>query len=80
MPFSNAYDQSVANKVIAYAKKDIATKDKMYDNPAACVEAHSQQEYVNVQQPEVVGGSGNLAATSHDMGYEPQKVGGAKVK
>ena len=45
----------------------------MYDNPAAFVEPHSQQEYMNVQHPEVVGGSGNLAATSHDMGYEPRK-------
>ena len=79
MPFSNAYNQSVANKVIANAKKDIVTKDRMYDNPASFVEPHSQQEYMNVQHPEVVGGSGNLAATSHDMGYEPKKVGGAKV-
>ena len=79
MPFKNNYNQSVANKVIANVKKDIATKDRMYDNPAAFVEPHSQQEYMNVQQPEVVGGSGNLAATSHDMGYEPKKVGGAKV-
>ena len=79
MPFSNAYNQSVANKVIANVKKDIATKDRMYDNPAAFVEPHSQQEYMNVQRPEVVGGSGNLAATSHDMGYEPKKVGGARV-
>ena len=79
MPFANNYNKSVASKVIANAKKDIATKDKMYDNPAAFVEPHSQQEYMNVQQPEVVGGSGNLAATSHDMGYEPKKVGGARV-
>ena len=73
MPFKNNYNQSVANKVIANVKHDIATNDRMYDNPAAFVEPHSQQEYMNVQQPEVVGGSGNLAATSHDMGYEPKK-------
>ena len=79
MPFSNAYNQSVANKVISNVKKDIATKDRMYDDPASFVEPHSQQEYMNVQHPEVVGGSGNLAATSHDMGYEPKKVGGARV-
>ena len=79
MPFKNNYNQSVANKVIANVKKDIATKDRMYDDPASFVEPHSQQEYMNVQQPEVVGGSGNLAATSHDMGYEPKVVGGAKV-
>ena len=82
MPFAKKtkiYNKSVANKVIANAKKDIATKDKMYDGPASFVEPRSQQEYMNVQQPEVVGGSGNLAATSHDMGYEPKKVGGARV-
>ena len=79
MPFSNAYNKSVANKVIANVKKDIATKDRMYDDPASFVEPHSQQEYMSVQQPEVVGGSGNLAASSYDMGYEPKVVGGARV-
>ena len=79
MPFKNNYNQSVANTVMANVKKDIATKDRMYDDPASFVEPHSQQEYMSVQQPEVVGGSGNLAASSYDMGYEAKKVGGAKV-
>jgi len=79
MPFSNNYNRTVATKVIANARKDIATKDRMYDNPAAFVEPHSQQEYVSVEHPEVRGGSGNLAASSFDMGYEPKKVGGAKI-
>ena len=79
MPFANKYNQSVANTVMANVKKDIATKDRMYDDPASFVEPHSQQEYMSVQQPEVVGGSGNLAASSYDMGYEAKKVGGAKV-
>jgi hypothetical protein len=57
----------------------MAIKDKMYDDPASFVEPHSQQEYQTVQHPEVVGGSGSLAATSHDMGYEPTISGGAKV-
>ena len=78
MPFSNAYNKSVANKAIANAKKDIATKDKMYDNPASSLAPHSQQEYMNVQHPEVVGGSGSLAATSYDMGFEPKVVGDTK--
>jgi hypothetical protein len=51
----------------------------MYDDPASFVEPHSQQEYQTVQHPEVVGGSGNLAASSYDMGYEPKKVGGARI-
>ena len=79
MPFKNSYNQSIANKVISNVKKDIATKDRMYDDPASFVEPHSQQEYMNVEHPEVVGGSGNLASTSYDMGYEPKKVGGAKI-
>ena len=79
MPFANNYNQSVANKVISNVKKDIATKDRMYDDPASFVDPHSQQEYMNVQHPEVGGGSGNLASSSYDMGYEPKKVGGARV-
>ena len=70
MPFSNAYNRSVATKVISNVKKDISTKDKVYDNPASFVEPRSTQEYMNVQQPEIQGGSGNLAATSFDMGEE----------
>ena len=34
---------------------------------------------MSVQHPEVVGGSGNLASTSYDMGYEPKKSGGART-
>ena len=80
MPFANNYNQSVANKVISNVKKDIATKDRMYDDPASFVDPHSQQEYMNVQHPEVVGGSGNLASSSYDMGYEPKKGRRSKSK
>ena len=52
MPFANQYNKSVATKVIANAKKDIATKDKMYSDPASFVEPRSTQEYMSVQQPE----------------------------
>ena len=31
---------------------------------------------MSVEHPEIAGGSGNLAATSYDLGYEPKKVGG----
>ena len=52
----------------------------MYDNPASFVEPHSQQEYMTaVEHPEIEGGSGNLAASSFDMGIEAKKVGGVKV-
>ena len=79
MPFSNAYNKSVATRVISNAKRDIATKEQMYDNPAAFVEPRSTQEYMSVQQPEIQGGSGNLAATSYDMGEEAKKVGGSRI-
>ena len=51
----------------------------MYDDPASFVEPRSTQEYMSVQQPEIQGGSGNLAATSFDMGEEQKKVGGARI-
>ena len=79
MPYANKYNHCIANKVISNAKKDIEIKEKMYDDPTSFVEPHSQQEYQTVQHPEVVGGSGSLAAASHDMGYEPTKSGDTKV-
>ena len=79
MVFDNKYNRSVATKVIANVKKDIATKDKMYSDPASFVEPRSTQEHMSVQQPEIQGGSENLAATSFDMGEEQKKVGGARI-
>ena len=79
MPVDNKYNRAVAEKVIENAKKDIAIKEKMYDNPASFVEPHSQQEYMAVEHPEIEGGSGNLAASSFDMEIEAKKVGGVKV-
>jgi hypothetical protein len=34
---------------------------------------------MSVQQPEIQGGSGNLAATSYDLGEETKKVGGSRI-
>jgi hypothetical protein len=79
MVFDNKYNRSVANKVTANIKKDIATKDKMNDDPASFVEPRSTQEYQSVQHPEVVGGSGNLASSSYDMGYEQKVAGGTRI-
>jgi hypothetical protein len=79
MPFSNSYNKGVAGKVITNAKRDIAIKQQMYDNPAAFVEPRSTQECMSVQQPEIQGGSGNLAASSYDMGEETKKVGGSRI-
>ena len=79
MPFSNSYNKGVASKVITNAKRDIAIKQQMYDNPATFVEPRSTQEYMSVQQPEIQGGSGNLAASSYGMGEETKKVGGSRI-
>ena len=79
MVFDNSYNRKIANTVVFNARKDIATKEKMYNDPASFVEPHSQQEYMSVQQPEIQGGSGNLAATSYDLGEETKKVGGSRI-
>ena len=79
MPFNNAYNQMIAQKLNATARKHIAMENAMNENPAAFVEPHSQQEFMSVEHPEVVGGSGNLAATSFDLGYDAKKVGGNVV-
>lgn len=73
MVFDNSYNRKIANTIVFNARKDIATKEKMYNDPASFVEPHSQQEYMSVQQPEIQGGSGNLAATSYDLGEETKK-------
>ena len=70
----------IAQKLNATARKHIAMEKAMNENPAAFVEPHSQQEFLSaVEHPEVVGGSGNLAATSFDLGYDAKKVGGNVV-
>ena len=79
MPFNNAYNQMIAQKLNATARRHIAMEKAMNENPASFVEPHSQQEFMSVEHPEVVGGSGNLAATSFDLGYDAKKVGGNVV-
>ena len=79
MPFSNPYNERVKDKLknIAYAKA--AHLNQVANNPAT-VETPSQQDYLTaVAHPELEGGSGNLAASSFDLGIEPKIVGGAKV-
>jgi hypothetical protein len=76
MPFDNAYNRMIAMKLNNTSRKHIALENAMNNNPAAFNEPRSQQEYMSVEHPEIAGGSGNLAATSYDLGYEPKKVGG----
>ena len=79
MPFSNPYNAQIKNKLknLAYAK--VAHLKQVANNPAT-VDAPSQQDFLTaVAHPELEGGSGNLAASSFDLGIEPKTVGGNKV-
>ena len=78
MVVDNAYNRDIKNKMktIAYQKADYLRT--LADNPADVV-AHNQQYFINVKQPELEGGSGNLASTSFDLGIEPKMVGGVRV-
>ena len=79
MPFSNPYNAQIKDKLknIAYAK--VAHLKQVANNPAT-VDTPSQQDYLTaVAHPELEGGSGNLAASSFDLGIEPKTVGGNKV-
>ena len=79
MPFANAYNERSKDKLkhIAYAKA--AHLNQVANNPAS-VETPSQQDFLTaVAHPEHEGGSGNLAASSFDLGIEPKTVGGNTV-
>ena len=53
--------------------------NQVANNPAT-VETPSQQDFLTaVAHPELEGGSGNLAASSFDLGIESKTVGGNKV-
>lgn len=77
MPFDNTYNRMIANKLNSTSRRHVALEKAMNENPAAFTEPKSQQEFMSVEHPEIVGGSGNLAATSYDLGYDAKKVGGA---
>ena len=79
MPFNNSYNQGIKNQLKNIAYKKVAHLNQVAENPAT-IEAPSQQDFLTaVAHPELEGGSGNLAASSFDLGIEPKVVGGAKV-
>ena len=79
MPFNNSYNQGIKSQLKNIAYKKVAHLNQVAQNPAS-VEAPSQQDFLTaVAHPELEGGSGNLAASSFDLGIEPKVVGGAKV-
>ena len=77
--FNNSYNQGIKSQLKNIAYKKVAHLNQVAQNPAS-VEAPSQQDFLTaVAHPELEGGSGNLAASSFDLGIEPKVVGGAKV-
>ena len=82
MPFSNPYNARIKDKLKGIAYTKVAHLNKITENPAT-VGTPSQQDFLTaVAHPELEGGSlmsGNLAASSFDLGIEPKVVGGAKV-
>ena len=79
MPFNNSYNQGIKNQLKNIAYKKVAHLNQVAENPAS-IEAPSQQDFLTaVAHPELEGGSGNLAASSFDLGIEPKVVGGTKV-
>ena len=82
MPFDNNYTRQIESQLKNIAYKKVAHLDKVAENPST-VETPSKQDFLtSVAHPELDGGSlmsGNLAASSLDLGIEPKVVGGAKV-
>ena len=79
MPFDNNYSRQIKSQLKNIAYKKVAHLNQVAQNPAS-VETPSQQDFLTaVAHPELEGGSGNLAASSFDLGIEPKIVGGAKV-
>ena len=79
MPFANPYNQGIKDKLKSIAYTKVAHLNRVANNPTS-VETPSQQDFLTaVAHPELEGGSGNLAASSFDLGIEPKVVGGTKV-
>lgn len=75
MPFDNLYNQQIKQKIKSIAHNKVSHDKAIAENPTA-VDPTSQQEFITVTNPELHGGSGNLATTSFDLGIEPKMVGG----
>ena len=70
MPYSNQYNQNVANRVRAYSQKHINRENAINDFSTS-YEIPSLLEASVLKEPEVHGGSGFAAATVQDLGFEP---------
>jgi len=70
MPYSNQYNQNVADRVRAYSQKHINRENAINDFSTS-YEIPSLLEASVLKEPAVHGGSGFAAATAQDLGFEP---------
>ena len=70
MPYSNQYNQNVANRVRAYSQKRINRENAINDFSTS-YGTPSLLEASVLKEPGVHGGSGFAAATVQDLGFEP---------
>jgi len=75
MPFDSEYSRGVKSKLLSIAHRKAEHDKAIAENPSG-IDPTSQQEFVTVGNPDLHGGSGNLASTSFDLGLEPKMVGG----
>ena len=75
MPFENNYNQAIKLRVKNIARNKVAHDSVVAEYPAN-IDPTTQHEFATVDNPDLVGGSGDLAATVRDLGIEPKIVGG----
>ena len=69
-----SYNEAIKSKLLAIANRKIAHDNQVANNPASS-EPKSQQDFISVTHPELEGRSGNLRATSYDLGNKSKAVG-----
>ena len=75
MPFLNNYNVGISQQLNAIAHKKVAHDYNVANFPHE-IEPTTQHEFQTVDNPDLVGGNGDLAATVMDLGIEPKIVGG----
>ena len=81
MPYTNAYNASIARALHRVNQKHIKVENAINDNPVP-VDITSQLEGMTLKNSDIVGGSGFAASTVQDLGFEPTlgATGEAKQK
>ena len=78
MPFQNAYNEGIKQQIKSIAYRKVAHDKAVAEYPAQ-IDPTTQHEFVTVDNPELTGGNGDLAATVRDLGIEPKTVGGGEM-